>query len=105
MYEYLGVPRSINTVGTWTAVAGSDPPGFVREKIEEASRGFVDMSVLLEKSWEFVASLLGTEGVFSTSGGAAALAMSAAACMVGTAPRRLGSLLLAAPSSKRGVPG
>jgi L-seryl-tRNA(Ser) seleniumtransferase len=105
VYAYLGVPRSINTVGTCTAVAGSDPQGFVWGKIKEASRGFVDMSVLLEKSCEFVARLLGTEGVFSTSGGAAALAMSAAACMVGMAPRRLGSLLLAAPSSKRGVPG
>ena len=49
VYEFLGVPRSINAVGTGTVVGGSGPPDFVREKIEEASRGFVDMGLLLRE--------------------------------------------------------
>ena len=92
VYEHLGVPRSINAVGTGTAVGGSGPPDHVREKMEEASQGFVDMSILLEKSGEFVANLLGTEGAFITSGGAAALTMSTAACMAGTDPVRITQL-------------
>ena len=92
VYEFLGVPRSINAVGTGTVVGGSGPPEFVREKIEEASHGFVDMGLLLEKSGEFVARLLDVEGAFITSGGAAGLTMSAAACMAGTDPEKISQL-------------
>lgn len=83
VYEYLGVPRSINAIGTGTAVGGSAPTTEIREKIEEASIGYTDMSILLKKSGEFVAKLLCTEGAFITSGGAAALTLSTAACMAG----------------------
>ena len=92
VYEKLGVHASINAVGTGTVVGGSGPPDFVREKMEEVSTSFTDMGELLTKSGEFVAELMGTEAAFVTSGGAAALALSAASCMAGTDPQKLSQL-------------
>ena len=52
--------------------------------MEVASQGYVKMDELFERSGAFLADLLGTEAVYVTSGGAAALTLSAAACMTGT---------------------
>lgn len=92
VYERLGVHSSINAFGTGTMVGGSGPSKIVREKMEEVSEGFADMTELLTKSGEFIADLMGTEAAFVTSGGAAALALSAAACMAGTDPEKLEQL-------------
>ena len=92
VYEKLGVRASINAVGTGTVVGGAGPPDFVREKMEEVSTSFVDMGELLARSGEFVAEIMGTEAAFITSGGAAALTMSAAACMAGTDADKLTQL-------------
>ena len=92
VFERLGVRASINAVGTGTLVGGSGPPEIVREKMEEASQGFTDMGELLARSGEFVAGLVGTEAAFVTSGGAAALALSAAAWIAGADPDRLSRL-------------
>lgn len=92
VYEKLGVRGSINAIGTGTMVGGSGPPEFVREKMEEVSTSFVDMPQLMARSGEFVADLVGTEAAFITSGGAAALTMSAAACMAGTDSDKLARL-------------
>ena len=83
VYEKLGVHASINAVGSGTVVGGAGPPDFVREKMEEVSTSFTDMGELLTKSGEFVAELMGTEAAFVTSGGAAALALSAASLFLG----------------------
>ena len=92
VYERLGVRPSINAVGTGTVVGGSGPPKIVREKMEEVSQSFADMGELLQKSGAFVAEVMGAEAAFVTSGGAAALALSAAACMAGTDPEKLSRL-------------
>ena len=92
VYERLGVRPSINAVGTGTIVGGSGPPKIVREKMEEVSQSFADMGELLARSGEFVAELMGTEAAFITSGGAAALALSTAACIAGSDPDKLAQL-------------
>ena len=92
VYERLGVRPSINAVGTGTVVGGSGPPKIVREKMEEASRSFADMGELLTKSGAFVAELMDVEAAFITSGGAAGLALSAAACIAGSDPDKLSRL-------------
>ena len=48
-----------------------------------ANGSFVEMAELLRKSGDRIAELLGVETAYVTSGGAAALALSAAACMAG----------------------
>ena len=60
--------------------------------MEEANRGTVEMQELLRKSGDFIADLLGVEAAFVTSGGAAAQALSVAACMAGTDPDRIAQL-------------
>tara|TARA_B100001750_G_C15521948_1_gene612465 strand:+ start:2674 stop:3861 length:1188 start_codon:yes stop_codon:yes gene_type:complete len=92
VYQALGVQQSINAVGTGTTVGGAGPPEFVRSKMEESSLGFVDMKQLLEKSGEYLAKLFGTEAVYISSGGAAALTLSAAASMAGIDPIKITQL-------------
>ena len=60
--------------------------------MEVASQGYVKMDELFERSGAFLADLLGTESVYVTSGGAAALTLSAAACMTGTDTARIHAL-------------
>jgi len=91
-YRKLGVRSSINAVGAGTAVGGSGPPKAVREAMETASQGYVRMEELFEKSGAFLADLLGTEAAYITSGGAAALTLSAAACIAGTDLDRIDAL-------------
>ena len=50
------------------------------------------MDELFERSGAFLADLLGTEAVYVTSGGAAALTLSAAACMTGMDTARIDAL-------------
>ena len=92
VYERLGVRPSINAIGAGTVVGGSGPPRIVREKMEEVSRSFADMGELLTKAGAFVADVMNVEAVFITSGGAAGLALSAAACIAGSDPDRLSRL-------------
>ena len=60
--------------------------------MEAASLGYVRMDELFERSGVFIADLLGTEAAQVTSGGAAALTLSAAACMAGADPDRVHAL-------------
>jgi len=60
--------------------------------MEEANHASVEMRELLQKSGEFIADLLGVEAALVTSGGAAAQALSIAACMAGTDPDKISRL-------------
>ena len=92
VYERLGARPSINAVGTGTVVGGSGPPKIVREKMEEASWSFTDMGEPLTRAGAFVADLIGVEAASITSGGAAGLALSGAACIAGSDPDKLSRL-------------
>ena len=86
VYERLGVRRVINAWGVATELGGWGQSERVTQAMEEANRGTVEMQELLRKSGDFIADLLGVEAAFVTSGGAAAQALSVAACMAGTDP-------------------
>ena len=92
VYERLGVRRVINAWGVATELGGWGQSERVTRAMEEANRGTVEMQELLCKSGDFIADLLGVEAAFVTSGGAAAQALSVAACMAGTDPDRIAQL-------------
>ena len=92
VYERLGVRRVINAWGVATELGGWGQSERVTRAMEEANRGTVEMQELLRKSGDFIADLLGVEAAFVTSGGAAAQALSVAACMAGTDPDRIARL-------------
>ena len=92
VYEKLGVRPVINARGNQTILGGSTPPKAVAAAMEEAGRNFVEMRELLERSGELIAGVLGTEAAYVTSGCAAALTLSAAACMAGDDPEKIGRL-------------
>ena len=92
VYERLGVRRVINAWGVATELGGWGQSERVTQAMEEANRGTVEMQELFRKSGDFIADLLGVEAAFVTSGGAAAQALSVAACMAGTDPDRIAQL-------------
>ncbi len=86
IYEELGVRILINASGPETKVGGSLMPPDVLEAMAEAAKAFVDMDELLEKAGERIAQLTRTPAAFVTSGAAAGLAVTTAACMAGADP-------------------
>jgi D-glucosaminate-6-phosphate ammonia-lyase len=84
LYAELGVRPVINAAGAYTILGGSAPSETVRRAMDEATGSFVEMRELLASSGKIIAGLLECEAAYVTSGAAAALALSAAACMTGT---------------------
>jgi L-seryl-tRNA(Ser) seleniumtransferase len=84
VYSELGVRPVINAAGAYTVLGGSMLSPSVRAAMEEANRSFVEMRALVEASGRIIAELLDAEAALVTSGGAGALALSAAACLTGT---------------------
>jgi len=92
IYDKLGVKKLINAEGTLTRLGGSLMDQSVLEAMVAASRHFVDLNELLEKSGEYLARLLGVEAAYITSGAAAGLVLSTAACITGTDPAKIRQL-------------
>ena len=92
VYERLGVRRVINAWGVATELGGWTPSRKVMQAMEQANEATVEMQELLEKSGDFIADLLGVEAAYVTSGGAAAQALSIAACMAGADPDNIARL-------------
>lgn len=84
IYDRLGITPIINARGNNTVLGGSTPSPRVRQAMLDAERYYVDMQLLLERSGERIAELLGCEAAYVTPGAAAALALGAAACITGT---------------------
>ena len=91
-YEKLGVHPVINADGHMTVLGGSIISAEVRRAMDEAGDTYVEMRQLLARSGEYIADRLGVEAAHVTSGAAAALALSAAACLAGTDPDRIARL-------------
>lgn len=90
-YERLGIRRVINAYGNLTPLGGSLMHAEVVEAMAEAASWSVDPNDLLKKAGEHIASLVGVEAAFRTSGAAAGLAISTAACLTErTRPRSPG---------------
>lgn len=84
VYESLEVTKYINAAGNGTSIGGSIMRPEVLAAMEEASRSFVRLPELLSRAGERVAQLAGVEAAYITSGAAAGVAISVAACMTGT---------------------
>ena len=91
-YRKLGVRRVINAMSNGTVLGGSTPPPTVLKAMDEANDVWVEMKELLEKSGEYIADVLGAESAYVTSGCAAALTLSTAACIAGTDPDKIARL-------------
>jgi D-glucosaminate-6-phosphate ammonia-lyase len=83
IYEQLGVKPVINARGHNTVLGGSTPSPRVRQAMEDAERYYVVMQDLLRATGETIASYIGAEAAYVTSGAAAALALGTAACITG----------------------
>jgi L-seryl-tRNA(Ser) seleniumtransferase len=83
IYDELGIRRIINGSATLTALGGSIMPPEVVRAMVEASQAFVDLHELQRKVGEEIARLTHNEAAYVTSGCAAALVLSTAACVAG----------------------
>ncbi len=86
VYSRIGARPVINAAGNTTVWGGSMPSNTVKQAMDEANSSFVEMEELLKKSGDYIANQLGVEGAYVASGCYAALALSTAACMVGSDP-------------------
>ena len=85
VYEDLGVRTIINAWGNATLTGGSIMRPEVLASMEEASRSYVWLTRSCWRRRERrVAELAGVEAAYITSGAAAGIAISVAACMAGT---------------------
>ncbi len=81
LYADLGLRPPINAAGAYTILGGSRLSPAVQAAMVTANARFADMKALLESSGRIVAALLAAEAAYVTSGAAAALALSVAACL------------------------
>ena len=88
VYTRLGVRPLINAVGNQTVRGGSTPSALVRRAMDDADVNFVDMETFLEKSGNFIASLLDVEAAYVTAGCYAAMVLSSATAMTYQNPEK-----------------
>jgi len=92
IYRTLGLRELINAEGTITRLGGCVMDPAVVAAMAEAARSFVDLNQLLAKAGQHVAGLLGVEAAYITSGAAAGLTLSTAACITGADPAKIRQL-------------
>lgn len=92
IYEQLGVRRIVNAFGNLTPFGGSLMDPEVLRVMAEAGGWFVDIRDLLRKAGRRIADLAGVEDAFITSGAAAGLVLSTAACVAGRDPLKIARL-------------
>ena len=83
-YDKLGVKKIINAAGTYTKYSGSLMHKQVVIAMQQASKHFVDIDELLDKSGKYISDLLKTESALITSGAAAGMTIATAACIAGS---------------------
>jgi len=83
-YQDLGIKKIINAAGTFTVYGGSLVSKEVMSAMEVASRSFVDIDELLQKTGDYIAKSINVEAALITAGAATALTLSTAACMAGS---------------------
>jgi D-glucosaminate-6-phosphate ammonia-lyase len=89
VYSRLGVRPLINAAGTYTALSASLMPREVAQAMQEASRFHVPIAELQAAVGKRIAGLVGAEAALVTAGAAAALMLSAAACVAGKDPQKI----------------
>lgn len=91
-YEALGVRPVVNAAATLTRLGGSRMPPPVLEAMAAAAGCFVDLLELQRCVGERIASLTMNEACYVSSGAAAGIAITVAACIAGTDPARIARL-------------
>jgi L-seryl-tRNA(Ser) seleniumtransferase len=86
IYQSIGVRPIINCRGTLTIIGGSLELPEVREATQAASQHYVQLDELMDAIGQRLAELTGAESGVVTSGCAAGLAHSTAACVAGANP-------------------
>jgi L-seryl-tRNA(Ser) seleniumtransferase len=81
LYASLGARPVINAAGALTILGGSRLSPGVRAAMDAANYAYADMKSLLDSSGALVAEMLDAEAAYVTSGAAASLALSMAACL------------------------
>jgi len=89
LYEELGVKQFINAYGTVTRIGGSTMLPEVLEAMKDASDAYVDLDDLLKKAGQKIADMIGVEAAYITSGAAAGIVISTAACIAGKDPAKI----------------
>ena len=79
--EELGVHGLVNAYGTLTILGGTVLADEILDAIREAGKVYLDVPELDIKAGDYIARLLGAEDAYVTSGGAAGVALSVAACI------------------------
>lgn len=92
IYERYGVRPLINAAGTKTRLGGGSMAPDVLQAMTEASQRSVDMAALQAAASRVIAGVTGAEAGYVTSGAAAALTLSAAACITGLDPVKIDRL-------------
>jgi L-seryl-tRNA(Ser) seleniumtransferase len=88
VYDELGVRKVINGHATLTALGGSLMPPEVLAAMAEAAHHYVDMDDLQAKVGQRIAEWTQNEAAYVSSGAAAGLVLSTAACMTGLDPEK-----------------
>ena len=86
IYDQLGVRKIINGSATLTMLGGSLMPPQVLAAMAEASQHFINIDELQDKVGRKLAELTHNEAAYISSGAAAGLVLSTAACIAGTDP-------------------
>jgi len=94
VYDELGVKRIINGNATLTRLGGSIMPEEVLRAMTEAAKSFVDMDELQRKVGERIARLTRNEAAYVSSGAAAGMVLSTAACMTGMDPEKRNEVIV-----------
>lgn len=84
--EDLGIRPVINASATLTRLGGSLMPPPVIDAMNAAARSFVDLDELHRRVGQRIAELTHNEAAYVSSGAAAGIALSVAACIAGTDP-------------------
>ncbi len=92
IYERLGLREIVNAQGSISKIGGSLMAPEVLAAMVEAAECYVDISDLLARSGQHLANLIGVDAAFITSGAAAGLVVSTAACITGTDPAKISRL-------------
>ena len=92
VYHRMGVREVINGRSFSTKVGGCIMDPQVMQAMQEASRSFVRIEDLEEAASGTIARITGAEAGYVTSGAAAGLTLSMAACMTGLDPEKMNRL-------------
>lgn len=87
IYDELGIPRVVNGNATLTRLGGSVLAPGVAEAMAEAGTAFVDLVALQAAVGREIARLTRNEACYISSGAAAGLTLTTAACVAGEDPR------------------